>query len=136
MYLSQLQHGTLSESQPHYHDSYLGTVDTGYMRTLAVEFLTPYLWADTNLLFARPIARIDWGCVWDPKEVDLLDPKGGLFEPWAPTKPHFWPILSPSGPLADLGGWGCISPLTPWLPAPGGHSTLFLVDVCHADFKM
>ena len=37
-----------------------------------------------NILGPRPVARIDFGGVWDPQKVDLLDPKSGLFEPHPP----------------------------------------------------
>ena len=50
---------------------------------------------------SRPVARIESGEVWNPPKVDLLDPKGGLFQPHPPppkkkkslTKTPFWPTM-------------------------------------------
>ena len=75
-------------------------------------------WHAAGLGF-RPVARIDFGGVAPPKNVDLLDPKSGLFEPHPLTllqKPHFWPILWIKVDLLARFG-GCIAPRTP--PPPG-----------------
>ena len=60
---------------------------------------------------ARSVARIDVEEVRDPREVDLWDPKGGLFEPnpFTPTKPHLWPIKVDLS--ADFWLLGAYSPL-------------------------
>ena len=65
----------------------------------------------------RPIARIDFGDVWNPKKVDLFDPKVdflNLIPNLNPrTKTPFWPTLCQKVDLlADL-GWCVALPPTP-----------------------
>ena len=68
-----------------------------------------WLESDGTWAAPRPVARIDffWGGA-DPKKVDLLDPKSGLFEPHPlnpPTKnPFLAHFVAKVDLLADLGG--------------------------------
>ena len=68
----------------------------------------------------RPVARIDFLGVRDPKKVDLLDPKSGLFEPHPlnpPTKtPFLAHFVAKSAPFGRF--WVMRrTPAPPWLRA-------------------
>ena len=70
----------------------------------------------SSLAKSRPIARIHFGGLQNPQNVDLLDPKSGLFEPH-PLDPltnnPFLPIL-----WLKVGPFGRFDLLTPPPPPP------------------
>ena len=76
---------------------------------------TPLVVAVCLWVFPRPVARIEFGEVWGPPKVDLLDPKSGLFEPHPlnlPTKTQFLVhFVAKSGPFGMFG----VVRRTPWL---------------------
>ena len=82
----------------------------------------------------RPVARIDRGGGWNPKYVDILDPKSGLFEPHSLnplTNTHFLPILWLTVELLAWGG--CVAPTTPPGYGPGSKVAVNVTDSCGSE---